>query len=660
MKSVYALLVSVNSYQAPLRPLRGCRNDVDSALAHLSTRIAPEYELSVLELHEEQATRAAIVAGFRAHLGLAGPEDTALFWFSGHGSLVPVPPELAGTEPTGMMQTLVCHDSRSGGIPDLLDKELGVLVAGVARREAHVVVVLDCCHADSGTREADGPAVRAAPALTAPPPLDQLLPELRSGAGQASRGAAPTQPADVDHVLLAACHSNQRAYEIGTAEGHRGLFSLALLTQFGRLGPTATCRELMAGARRFVEDVLPMQQPVLSPAGEDLADRPFLGGAPRAATVATTMRYLRGRWEIDAGACHGLTGGDAGAAVVGVYGTDPVREAQVVDVLADRAVVEPMGWRPDPAAVYHVILTALPMPATPVGIGGPGQDARTAAVLVDAVRTAGPGGRPSPYVRPVAADDWSAQSPLRLDISHPGLARILDAGGGPLAPPAPVSSRREALQVVADLEHIARWRTVRALDNPLSALAGAVRIEFVVGAPDSLRPAQDGRPETDPAGAVRLAYRPGASSWAPPEVLIRLRNTTDRELYCVLLDLTDRFRIHADLFPGAWVGPNYTAIAAGGDPVEFSLPVGRPVTPGTSGRDWLKLLVAEQAFSSASFDLPALGEPAPATDHGEHRGLGGILERLGLGVRHRERGAPPSSARDWAAETIAVVTRVPD
>ncbi|OPG01736.1 hypothetical protein B1R27_35690, partial [Streptomyces sp. GKU 895] len=97
----------------------------------------------------------------QAFLGAAGPGDTALFWFSGHGSeRVATGTELL-VEATGRSQALVCVDG------PLSDKRLGALLDEVAGRGAHVVAVLDCCFSGGATREDRVPAdltARHAPA----------------------------------------------------------------------------------------------------------------------------------------------------------------------------------------------------------------------------------------------------------------------------------------------------------------------------------------------------------------------------------------------------------------------------------------------------------------------------------------------------------------
>ncbi|CAL9638552.1 caspase family protein [Streptomyces sp. enrichment culture] len=666
--TLYALLVGIDDYREPVTRLNGCSNDIRAVTGFLRGRL-PKAGLSILSLPNASATRSAVIDGFRCHLGRAAAGDSALFWFSGHGSQAPVPAEFARFEPTGMLQTLVCADSRHGGVPDLYDKELAVLVGEITRRGVHTVVVLDCCHADSGTREpltAGPPAsgrpplrIRHHPAATTSPPLDTLLEELRTGPYRTATAADGF--ASAPHVLLAACHSDQYAVEVPTADGPRGLFSLALLEQLESLGLAATPRELMPGARCRVEDSARAQVPVLSPAADAVVDRPLLGGRVRTARSPVTLRRLRGRWEIDSGACHGVPSGGPGDPVrFAVHGSDPLAEVTVRRVLTDHSVVEPLGWAPEPDKQYPVVLTSVPLPAGAVALDDDtGDAARIAGLITAALDSAGPGGLPSPHVRAVGTADAELLPDLRVRVPRPATVRICASDGTPLVPDVPCGTPDQAARVVTDLEHITRWRRVKDLRNPVSALADAVSVEVVAAArgetvDDGTRPAL--RPGAD--GAVHLSYRRGPAGWEEPEVFLRLRNTTSRRLYCALLDLTDRFRIHPQLFTGDWIAPRHVASAAWGGAITMSLPPGRPAVPGATGTDWLKVLVAETPFSSAGFVLGRLGEPEPTAVR-TGGGYRPVLDRLGLVALHRDAEAGRATAGDWATTVLPVVVHVP-
>jgi hypothetical protein len=490
--------------------------------------------------------------------------------------------------------------------------------------------------------------------------LSALLAELRSSSlGVPYPGGVPTAP---KHVALAACRRDQRAQEIPLPGGSRGVFSLGVLRQLERLGPDASYRDLMTGVRCYVENLASHQTPILFPIDDPVVDRTFLGGALGVPATTMTMRCLRGMWEIDAGACHGITGGPAdGRPRVGVHGTGtggtPLREAEIVQIRATTSVVRPLeGWTPDVFAQYPVVVTGVPVPPAVVEVTAHAGCADTAALLVRAMDGSRPdGGR---LLRPITPDD--AVPDIVVAVPRPGAARIHGADGVPLAPEAGVADERGAERLVADLEHVARWRRIKALENPSSRLAGEVRIELIAAdsaavAPRVLR--------TDDSGCVELEYRRHGSEWVAPEVFITLRNTGNRQLYCVLLNLTDRFRSDIRLFPGDLVAPHWTAWAAHGAPITFALPGDRRPEPGANVSDWLKVLISEEPFNASPFALPQLGEAVVPPDPGPgSRGaaaLHGVLGRVGAAVAGRGAPAADPAALDWATAILPVVTRVP-
>jgi hypothetical protein len=659
MSTLYALLVGIDRYRSPEVPdLAGCRNDVDDALAYLQTRTAPGVDLDPLVLRDGQATRAAVIGALRSHLGRARSTDTALFWFSGHGSQAPAP-QWWYAEPSHTVQTLVCADSRHGRVPDLMDKELSILLDELARRAGHVAVVLDSCHSAGATRELEdrepGARARAVPPMPGPPARELLLPEL---AGDDHLSA----PAP-EHVVLAASRSHEAAQEMDLGGRRRGLFSWALLRALGRLGPTATYRDLLIAAQVEVEQNAYRQVPQLVPPGRGIADRPFLGGRLAPPPSGLVLRHARDGWEVNAGSCHGLppaADATAGAIRVAVAGGAPAREAEVVQVLAERSLVRPVGWWPEPDRQYRVVLSRVPLPATTVAVGGAEQDRATSAAVLAALDTAGPDGGPSPHLRPVDPASTDTVPDLRVRTPRPGRARLEDQHGARLTgDQTDVLVSGGARRVARALEHIARWRQLRDLANPVTGLAGAVTVEVVAARPgETVAPLDRPPVEADDDGVIRLRYGQGPAGWAPPTVFVRLHNRSDRRLFCVLLDLTERFRVHADLFPGDHVAPGARTAVLRGRRVVASLPDGTPPEPGTRVRDWLKLVVAEEQFSPEPFEMPALDDPRGAAR--SPLAVRGFLARLGRAVQHRDLSASAEDgAYDWATVTVPLVIEVP-
>lgn len=654
MNRVYALLVGIDAYPDPVRPLAGCRDDVADARRHLLAAGVPED--GIRELVDAAATKAAVVAAFREHLGRAGSGDSVLFWFSGHGSTAPVLPEGWHLESSGAtMQTLVCVDSRGPDGADLLDKELAMLISEVAAGGPHVAVVLDCCHSGGLTRTPPSIGIRFTGPGRTPGP-DALLPGLREWL---ARARPPRERAD--HVSLAACQSRQPAHELPGPDGvRRGVFSLGLLGELRRPGAARTYRELMTAVRSRVENHVDGQTPVLFPAAEPIVDQPFLGGQVRMPVASMAMRELHGRWVVDAGSCHGLDPLDT-AARVAVHGDGPFREARVVAVSPGRSVVEPLGWEPVPGTVYPVVLSAVALPRTAVTVGGDtGDDERAARAVRAAVEAAGPGGGRSPYLRLVPRDALTDRPELVVTTPAEGGGEIRSADGVFLAAAATGPGGPAPREVVERLEHIARWRQVRAIGNPTSRLAGLVRLELVPALPGDVHAPRDRevlRPGA--SGAVELEYQPYEYGFTPPAVFVRIRNASPRPLHCVLLNLTDQFRIKAGLFPGDFVDAGAAASADEGEPIDFRLPEDLPIRPGAQVRDWLMLIVSEDKINPESFALPELGTPGPV----RHRGasaLDGIVEHLALRTLEREAVSRPRTAADWCTSLHEVVTRVPD
>ncbi|MEU6100616.1 caspase family protein [Streptomyces flaveolus] len=358
MGKIHALLVGVDGYPAEVAPaLSGCGNDIAEA-RRLVADLAGERAV-VTVLLDGAATVAAVEDAVVRELGKAGPGDTALLWFSGHGTQMPAAGADLLVEATGMNQAVLCVDG------PLLDKRLGALLNTVAAGGAQVTAVLDCCHSGGGTRRQAG--LRYA----APSPAWRVPAE-----GAAAREAVAEAPRG--HVLMAASRLNQLSFEDWFDGRQYGVFTHALVGAARAAGPNATCRQLLAAAAGRVERAGRGQQPVLLPdAPGGPADQPFLGLLSRGSGPAGAhlLRYGPDGWEVDCGTVHGLREVTDGAEFT-VDGTEAGG--------AGPAPGTPTGAAPDPAG--------------PLGTGagtplaGPGGGGLTGA---------GPDGTTQPTTEPV-------------------------------------------------------------------------------------------------------------------------------------------------------------------------------------------------------------------------------------------------------------------
>ncbi len=150
---LYALIVGIDDY--PRCPLNGCVRDAQSIETFLNSElITAHYDSDIIHLHNGEAKKDTIAKTFVSHLGQAGENDVAFFFFAGHGAQENADDQLWHEEPDGKLEGLVCHDSLDRKLL-LADKELRYIIHQVAQKKPHLVTIFDCCHSGENTR---GPA----------------------------------------------------------------------------------------------------------------------------------------------------------------------------------------------------------------------------------------------------------------------------------------------------------------------------------------------------------------------------------------------------------------------------------------------------------------------------------------------------------------------
>ena len=146
----WALLVGVGDYvHGTGMDLLGPPNDVKLMEELLLGKFAypPDH---IRKLVDGQATKAGIVEGLGGWLAQkARPGDTALFYYSGHGSQIR---DRNGDEEDHRDEVLCPADVRPG-VPgkEISDDELAVLLERVQATD--ITVIIDACHAGTGVRD---------------------------------------------------------------------------------------------------------------------------------------------------------------------------------------------------------------------------------------------------------------------------------------------------------------------------------------------------------------------------------------------------------------------------------------------------------------------------------------------------------------------------
>ncbi|PWC34041.1 caspase family protein [Azospirillum sp. TSO35-2] len=144
-----SLVVGIDRYRPAGTQLHFARADASSFAAALRDRIPAGYDrdrslaLSTT-LYDEQASRAAIVAGLEALATTAREEDTVVLYLAGHGVIVPSPKDPSVKLYHFVTQDVTAATAQSINEQALSEKDLNRLVSAISAR--NVLVLLDTCH----------------------------------------------------------------------------------------------------------------------------------------------------------------------------------------------------------------------------------------------------------------------------------------------------------------------------------------------------------------------------------------------------------------------------------------------------------------------------------------------------------------------------------
>jgi hypothetical protein len=257
---------------------------------------------------------------------------------------------------------------------------------------------------------------------------------------------------------------------------------------------------------------------------------------------------------------------------------------------------------------------------------------------------ASPQSQPSLYIREVTTPEETEFQLVARDgknfitrpaDDHPLVAEIQDY------------TTATALQVIQRLEHIARWTNIFELSSPASSSILPDAVQMVIE--------QNGQELQDVQ--LRLEYRHENGKWKSPSFKIKLKNTSDKSLYCALLDLTDRYTIDVLDGGGFWLEPGQQAWALGGKSISPTVPEKLWREQGiTEFKDVLKLIVSNTEFDATLLqqsELDLASRSLPTLNRGK-----GTLNRLMNRIPSRDLTAPPEEEvyDDWVSTQITITT----
>lgn len=666
-RNLYALLVGIDNYPNPNHCLQGCVNDITAIEEYLNERFdKKEYQLHLQTLKDKQATRNGIIDGFRQHLSQATVDDIVLFYYSGHGSQELAPKEFWQLEPDHLDETLVCYDSRTEGGWDLADKELAALIAEVAEKNAHMTIIMDCCHSGSGTRDPmQETKVRRFPTDKRERPLDSFIFTLDDLNGLlGTRGFKPEDNPTGwripkgRHVLLAACRDYETAKEYYGGDKHRGSFSYFLMDTLSKTnGKKLTYRDLFGRTNALVRSKVTDQSPQLEVNNPDDDNKFFLDGA-----IAELEPYFIVKndkiygWVIESGAVHGVQPPrDGETTLLALFPFDAniedlrdpsksVGTAKVTEVLPTKSKVDIEGVQNLAAdgTSFKAVITSLPLP--PLGVYFEGDEAGVTQAR-DALKTAGSNSnQPSPYIR---EEQELAKAQFRVLCRNQQYLIARPTDDRPLVAEIDGYTKESAENVIKRLEHIARWTTIAQLSNTAATQikAGDVKIELIFTTEEASQSKQ-----------MRLQYKYNDGKWQPPEFKLKLINNSKNPLYFALVNLSDNFAISAPFFETGSVRlkPGEEAWALDGQDLILEVPDELWEHGITEYKDMIKLIVSNEEFDARLLTQDKLDAPRPPVSRDIDSSNQSSLERLMNRTQNRDIKAKSAAVKfdDWYAEEI--------
>lgn len=518
---IYALLVGINEYPAPVRRLSGCRNDVERMQRFLKQTF-PRRDPRIETLLDSDATRANIIDQIRAHLGQAGKDDTVLFHYSGHGARWRSAPEFRDWFPEGLDETLVCVDSRTDGGFDLADKELAVLLSELAANGPEIAVLLDCCHSGSGTRGLEDfqqLQARQTFQVDVPRPLESYLGAYAEQV-RAKTLAIPASP----HVLMAACERFQQAWEGADC----GMFTQTLLEILERTRAEIGYAELFTRCRAEIRRRVRNQEPQFETYGGFPALSGFLGALANQHPPRYSVSFSDGAWRAACGAVQGIpTEKPAELALFAEGGAEPIGRATTRSIKVQESVLDVEGTPLDPAHSYQAEVTSLPVPPLVVTLtGDPGCIAR----FQQYVTAKNDGTLGVAFVEDGNTKYRIESTPASLALSESESGRLIRGFHED-----PNDAAWAAGQLCETLKKVATWERRTLLQNPVTKMDPAeVTFEFRQSVPEEVS-----HTESQLTLTVNDKNRVKGQFW--------VHNKSKQPLHASLLFLADNFSVAAVL-----------------------------------------------------------------------------------------------------------------
>lgn len=631
MSTIFSLHIGIDQYhpQSHVPNLGGCVNDVKSMLQFLQ-EIYPAEKIKSKTLFNEEATYQNIIDHFgEQHLSNAQPNDVVLIQYAGHGSQANAADAFTRYFPDQKDETWVCYDSRKEDGLDLADKELSVLIDRIASKNIHVVVIMDCCHSGSGTRDVNI-KFRQHSTRIDPRPLESYLNGYFSTKFPNDAKVILPNP---KHVLLAACDPKEKAGEING----NGLFTSSLIKVLKETNGGISYANLFSKVQIELAKQTGHQHPQFEPYGFFNVQSGFLQESTIDTQHSWQLTNVGGKWVVKKGIIHGLSMEPGKQATFKIYENGVFKgHAKTKIVLVEESIVS-VDCELNTNSIYDCQMISFPANRYPIELSTSEKGKQQLEKVLEKYNPLFFELHPninSKYKFEICDDEL-----LITESSDQTLLRQITG--------------QDANQMFQDafewLEILGRREKMLKIENQHRKIAeDSIEIQIALLNQNDVVEEQ----KTGEEVQISIPVVDGNEQAVP--FLVSLKNNhSNRELYCSLLYFSENFDIK-NLYNGK-IPANKTAIAIGRDENEeapFFLLNGKP-----KSIDTFKLFVSTRPLSTYLLEMQnnlKLGESVNyAITRSTRSGVSDIATRAISNLKPEEK---ENFTDDWFCKTMEIIS----
>ncbi len=633
-----ALLVGIDAYKKPITPLNGCINDVHKIAGFLQKQ-DKSFQVEIVTLINDEATKANIVEGFKTHLGSAKKDDSVLFYYSGHGTQENANSVFWPGESDKKLESLVCYDGLVlvEGKPKmnlLADKELRFLIGELATTNPNILTIFDCCHSGTNTRngsfsqEKNGILERKvlnrlSMAFPERPWADFIFSEQISQKDVLEKGSHVAIK-EGTHIQMAACQNDESAFEVHG----EGVFTKNLIDILERCNGAISYHRLQSTIQSYLRHQFKQTPKIYVVGDESALFSGFLNKEVDEKELHGSVSFNSDLgWILDMGSLQGLN--IKKEISLQEEESKTTYKAQISEVSVSYSKVSflsDLDKEMDTSRIFK---------ATIDGILGHNIQLYIMPALLTDTRT-------TSLIHQIQQLTSVHQVDLKAEADYCLLEQdeclVLSSPENtsiPIVPPISLQNwhNSNATQMKSYLEHLSKYAFVKYLNNPAAFLLRPDHISMQILDGDTSLPIVHDE--------IILNYVKIGDTWGG-SIRVKLKNTSQKKLYVALCYLSFNFGVYARLLPAGVVGLDAGSEIWALDGASIQLKLEPEVIPFNYRQSisYLKLLISTEDFTQQLYTLSLDDLPSPVEEKKGTRGL----------ALNRE----PQIIHDWTSKLITL------